>query len=133
MQIRILNPKGGQKPEPTVALINVVFLMLIFFLIAGTIAPPIDPELALINTADLEGREPPQALVVHADGSLTYRQQQISVADYVGGLSNGAAEPLAVRVVPDQNLPAVQLIELGVDLRAQGVEQVFIVTERALQ
>ena len=33
--------------EPTIALINVVFLMLIFFLVAGRIAPPLDADLQL--------------------------------------------------------------------------------------
>ncbi|HBT01217.1 MAG TPA: biopolymer transporter ExbD, partial [Citreicella sp.] len=28
--------------EPTIALINIVFLMLIFFLVAGTLAQPLD-------------------------------------------------------------------------------------------
>ena len=37
--IRVRLRQRSQKAESTVALINVVFLMLIFFLIAGTLAP----------------------------------------------------------------------------------------------
>lgn len=29
--------------EPTIALINIVFLMLVFFMVAGTLAAPLDP------------------------------------------------------------------------------------------
>ena len=57
---RIVRRKKG---EPTIALINIVFLMLIFFLVAGTLAQPLDGDLELVATSDLEGREPPEALV----------------------------------------------------------------------
>ena len=57
---RIVRRKKG---EPTIALINIVFLMLIFFLVAGTLAQPLDGDLELVETSDLEGREPPEALV----------------------------------------------------------------------
>jgi biopolymer transport protein ExbD len=40
-----------QGREPTIALINIVFLMLIFFLVAGTLAAPLDKELKLVSTA----------------------------------------------------------------------------------
>ena len=133
MRIRAASLPESRRPEPTVALINIVFLMLIFFLIAGAIAPPLDPDVTLIKTSDLEDREPLDALVVHADGSLTYRQQAVTVADYLAGLSAAQAEPSSVRIVPDQDLPAVQLIDLGAQLRAQGAAHIFIVTERALQ
>ena len=66
-----------RKQEPTLALINIVFLMLIFFLVACTPAPPRDPDLTLVETRDLEGREPPNAVVVRADGSLSYRGQPV--------------------------------------------------------
>ena len=62
-----------KKSEPTIALINIVFLMLIFFLVAGTLAQPLHGKLQLIKTSDLEGREPPDALVLHANGRLSYR------------------------------------------------------------
>ena len=133
MRIRTLSMVESRKPEPTVALINIVFLILIFFLIAGTLAPPLDPDLTLINTSALEGREPPDALVAHADGSLTFRQQAVTIADYLADFPRDDDEPRTVRIVPDQNLPAVDLIALGDELRAAGAARIFIVTERALQ
>jgi biopolymer transport protein ExbD len=59
--------------EPTIALINIVFLMLVFFLAAATLARPLDGDLRLVRTSDLEGRAPPDALVIHSDGRLAYR------------------------------------------------------------
>jgi len=120
------------KREPTIALINIVFLMLVFFMVAGTLAPPLDRKLALVSTAELEGRPPPDALVIHADGTLSFRGVRQSDADiYVSSLSPDARED--VRVVPDRALPAAQLVALGHDLRRAGAGKVIIVTERGLE
>lgn len=117
--------------EPTIALINIVFLMLIFFMIAGTLAPPIDKDLTLVKTTDLEGREPPDSLVAHADGRLSLRGQPVSdAASYIAGLSPEARE--VVKIVPDQALPAKDLVQLGNALRAAGALRVVLVSERAL-
>ena len=119
--------------EPTIALINIVFLMLVFFMIAGTLAPPLDATLDLIETPDLAGREPPDTLVIHADGRLSLRGTTLtSVAAYVERAS--LSEPLdQVRIVPDRALPARDLVRVGAELRALGASRVFVVTEGGLQ
>ncbi|MEM6739859.1 MAG: biopolymer transporter ExbD [Pseudomonadota bacterium] len=139
-----------RKPEPTIALINVVFLMLIFFLVAGTVAPPLDPDLTLATAEDLEGRAPPDALVLHADGTTTFRGTDLDPAAYVAQLTAeadagageqasagagdaGAAGPLAARLVPDRDVPAIRLMEVTLELRAAGAAQVMVVAERGLQ
>ena len=120
------------KAEPTIALINIVFLMLIFFLVAGTLAQPLDGELKLVRTSDLDGRAPPDALVLHADGRMTYRGDEI--ADIAAYLARSSEEDLAeIRVVPDRELPADRLVALSRALRQGGAQSVIIVTERALQ
>ena len=121
-----------KKGEPTIALINIVFLMLIFFLAAGTLARPLDGELQLIETNDLEGREPPDALVLHADGRLSYRgETQADVSVFLSGKEED--ELTQVRVVPDRNADADALVDVSRALRAAGAQEVVIVTERALQ
>lgn len=120
------------KAEPTIALINIVFLMLIFFLVAGTLAQPLDGELKLVQTSDLDGRAPPDALVLHANGRMTYRGDEI--ADIAAYLARSSEEDLAeIRVVPDRDLPADRLVALSRALRQGGAQSVLIVTERALQ
>lgn len=125
-------PTGSQptrgRGEPTLPLINIVFLMLIFFLIAGTIAPTLDPELQLADTAGLEGREPPDALLLHADGSLSFRGTEIDPAAFMATQDSGA-----VRIVPDRDVPAPRLIEVAGSLRRLGAQSIFVVTERALE
>jgi biopolymer transport protein ExbD len=119
-----------RKPEPTIALINIVFLMLIFFMVAGTLSAPLDSDLKLVQTKDLEGREPPDALVILPDGSLNFRgQQAVSVAGYIASLE----DKTTARLVPDQNASALRLVEVAKMLRDAGAQKVMIVTERALQ
>lgn len=120
------------KREPTIALINIVFLMLVFFLVVGTLAPPLDRELRLITTTDLPPDQPPDALVVHPDGRLSWRGEEItSVTAYIAALPPDTAK--RARIVPDRNVPAVTLIALGQELREAGADTVVIVTERGLQ
>ncbi|MGD1885313.1 MAG: ExbD/TolR family protein [Paracoccaceae bacterium] len=124
--------KGRTKREPTIALINIVFLMLVFFMVAGTLSQSLDPALRLVETSDLEGRPPPDALVVHADGRLSFRgADQADAMSYLSGLTE--EERLQVRIVPDRDLDAMVLVKLGRDLRAAGADKVLVVTERGLQ
>ncbi|GAA4230178.1 biopolymer transport protein ExbD [Sagittula marina] len=118
--------------EPTTALINIVFLMLIFFLVAGTLAQPLGKDLTLVRTADLDRQNPANALVVHADGRMTYRGAEVASAEaYVAGLTE--EERVRVRIVPDRDLPAKELVQLGRALRTAGAESVVLVTERGLE
>ena len=119
------------KTEPAVPLINIVFLMLIFFLVAGTISQPLDQELALVETSDLDGREPPDALVLHEDGSLSFRGDVVEDLDAY--LTAQPEDQLAtVKIVPDRAVEAGRLVEVARAIRSAGAESVVIVTERAL-
>ncbi|WP_127104926.1 ExbD/TolR family protein [Pararhodobacter zhoushanensis] len=122
----LVPPPTRAKGEPTIGLINVVFLMLIFFLIAGTIAPPPGDGIALVQIADLDGKAPPEALVITADGTLLHQQQPTDADTYVASL----IEPRIARLLPDRNAPAAQLVTLSAALRAAGAERVVILGER---
>ncbi|WP_085797289.1 ExbD/TolR family protein [Falsiruegeria litorea] len=124
--IRQASPR--RKRDSTIALINVVFLMLVFFLIAGTVAPPLDPELTLVDTSQLEGREPPDALVLRKDGSLNYRGTAVEPNAYMELHQAGP-----VRIVPDRDVSGQRLIQVTGQLRRSGATSVFVVTEQALR
>ena len=119
-----------KESEPTIALINIVFLMLIFFMVAGTLVAPIDPDLKLVRAKDLDGTEPADVLVIKADGSLSSRGQLITnVSQFYERVRN---ETQTGRLMPDQNTPAHRVIEIARSLRQAGAERVVILSEKAL-
>lgn len=122
------------KPEPTIALINIVFLMLIFFIVAAQIAPPLDGEVKLVSTESLENRQPPDALVVMPDGLMKYRGALVTPAHYVTIKQESAPDDIReIRLVPDRELPAAKLIDIGRELRGLGAEKIMLVTEQGLK
>lgn len=129
--MKLARPRQSRKGESTIALINIVFLMLIFFLIAGTLAPPMDPGVSLIATDEAEAAEPPDALFVTAQGVLRARGVDTSVEAFMSGLSEKDAG--AVKLAADRDLPADRLIDIIGELRAAGAASVSVVTERSMQ
>lgn len=116
--------------EPTIALINVVFLMLVFFLIAGTVAPSFSPDLTLIDTKNLSSTSPPMGMVVHADGRLQANGEDIATPEaYLATLPE--ADRANIRLIPDRALPAEELLKIGAALRIAGADKVVIATEKA--
>lgn len=124
----IPQPPPRKQRDSTIPLINVVFLMLVFFLIAGTVAAPLDPDLSLVQTRDLEGRDPPDALVLHADGRLTFRGQAVTPEAYLAAQDSGVT-----RIVPDRDVAATRLMAVTGALRRGGATSVILVAERALR
>ena len=115
-----------------IALINIVFLMLVFFLIAAAIAPPLDGEVSLVEAEGLDGRAPPDAAVIRADGTLIYRGAEITSEAYLAArISEETGEPV-LRLVPDRDLPARDLVDVAAELRAAGASKIWIVTERGV-
>lgn len=133
MAARLLTSRRRQG-EPTLPLINIVFLMLIFFLAAAQLARPLDPELQLIDTSDPNIVPPPDAVVLRADGQVEFRGEVRAPTEIWSALSQETGNPeTVVRVVPDRRSAARDLIVLANALREAGAGAVHIVTEKALQ
>lgn len=122
-----LRKKPSLLTENTIPLINVVFLMLIFFLIAGTIAAP---ALQDLTPAKTRGLPPVQAnadvIQIGHDGNIRYLGREVSIDEileiYPPGLKS---EP--VRVIADRALAADRLIELLERFRAVGVTDIRLI------
>lgn len=137
--IKLDSPTSLRKPqEPTIALINIVFLMLIFFLIAGTLAPPLDPNVTLMDLESEQseqGEQMPDALAVLSDGRLTYRGQPVSDAGvYARAALKRSADAgqsnKTIRLIPDRKLSAAKLLEITAKLQAAGAQQILLVAEK---
>ncbi|WMT91277.1 biopolymer transporter ExbD [Pelagibacterium sp. H642] len=127
--MKISQPKRPTKRESTIPLINVVFLMLIFFLVAGTVAPPIEGDVNLSTTEEAPQSPPTAALYADAEGALTWNGAAISAEAFAQSHAPAEGEP--VRLGADRDLPAEMLIDLLGELRALGLADVVLVTERA--
>ena len=133
--IRVRIPQTRKPAENTIALINVVFLMLIFFLIAGTLAPSADRQVEMVSLSEDDPAAPPDMLFIREDGSLSWRGEALGdatqaaafLAQAAGGLPG---EEKVLRVAPDRNLPAVRLIETLEALKAADMAKVVLVTKR---
>ncbi|MGD9865836.1 MAG: ExbD/TolR family protein [Pseudodonghicola sp.] len=117
-------PEPVRNRESVVPMINVVFLLLIFFLMTSQIAPPdpveVTPPLSEAGAPVDQG----DRLFLSADGSLRY-----------GGLSGAAAlEALAARgpqaapviLSADAEVPAETVAQLLRQLAALGIGQVSL-------
>ncbi|VVT15322.1 biopolymer transporter ExbD [Rhizobium sp. EC-SD404] len=126
-------PKKKAAPENTITLINVVFLMLIFFLVAGSLTPPIDREVSMISTSEAERTAPADTLAIRADGSLWFRGQPTTLETWAAEHASAGSETAEDRpkLLVDRALPAADLIQIASGLRSLGVETVTVMTERA--
>lgn len=67
-------PERKELPESVIPMINVVFLLLIFFLISATLTPPIDATPP-VSAADSERADPPE-LVIEKSGAIVFGDVQ---------------------------------------------------------
>jgi hypothetical protein len=73
-----------RRADPLIALINVVFLLLVFLMIAGTISPRLSGDVTLIDATDPEARTPPDAAVILPDGRLMFDGAEMTAEAYAG-------------------------------------------------
>ena len=121
-------PITRQRQEPTIALINIVFLMLVFFLVAGTISATQSGDVNLISVADMVGQQPADAVVIHANGSIYLGGEPVDVTSAISALGYGAGDVL--RLMPDRDLPAQDLVRIAGEFAQSGAENIVVVTER---
>lgn len=131
--MKLPTPAPRRKAEPTITLINVVFLMLIFFLVAGTLAPPMDSAISMIETSEAERIPPSEALSVRSDGSLFFKGRTVSLEEWANSdialATRESGE--APKLIADRELPAPDLVAIITEMRGLGFERVSVVTERA--
>ena len=113
--------------DPTISLINIVFLILIFFMVSSTLSRTSSAGLEFVQTEGLDCCAGAHVLQVTSQGALFANGQPIS--DPVQYLNARPPTDLTVRLVPDQNLPARDLLILIGELRAMGAERIVVVTE----
>ena len=106
-------------------LINIVFLLLLYFLVNGTIAGQqefaAEPPRTLLVTA---ASPPNDAVVIDEGGAITFRGKQATVET----LASLLASEVDVKVVADRRLQALILVGILDRLHDRGVGNISLVT-----
>lgn len=135
--MRIEEPTRRRPQENLVPMINVVFLLLIFFLMTAQIAPPEPFEVEPPDVADAEDAGGPLTLYLGPDGQIGFRDVEgegalealVSARDEeCGGACAGEGPVLMLRA--DRGVAAEELAALMPRLGEAGFARVELVTAR---
>ncbi|SFD74550.1 biopolymer transport protein ExbD [Thiohalospira halophila DSM 15071] len=109
-------------------LINIVFLLLIFFMVAGALTTPqavdVEPPEAAV-----EGEEPDrdeQTLYITAEGALSLGEKSVELE----GLAEAVGEREEILLRADAAVEGVRVVEVMRALREAGLERVRLVTRK---
>lgn len=121
-----------------IPLINVIFLMLIFFMVVGRIAPPeslaVAPPVSRLGES-VERRE--RLLILSADGRIAHGDEIVERAALPERLGvwlelwSDASAPLELTLKADAQVRAEELRAILAQLRAAGVAKVSLITAGA--
>ena len=109
-------------------LINIVFLMLIFFMLAGTLKPGDDIQPAELDDASAIEHDS-LVIVMALDGALSVRGQSVEWRELAVLLDKNEATSGKVAIKPDSRLAAEQLVLMTQQLRARGITEVTLIVE----
>jgi len=126
--IRLPTAQRREAAEPIIPLINIVFLLLIFFMLAGEIQrhPDIDPPLA--QSADAAAGENGDRLELRADGSLLLAGVILNEDNRTAALKQRLMEADGITLVADRDVPADILLNVLDALRDAGFASVTVLT-----
>jgi biopolymer transport protein ExbD len=130
IELKSDDPQAPRLDDKIIPMINVIFLLLIFFLIAGSLTElerdGVRPPRS--ETAPVSGGSENEWLL-RADGVVIVEGRQYTLEQFRGWLSRpGAQVPRRQQLRADANAPAKQLLPLMQLLRESGVEQLALVT-----
>ncbi|MBK1623925.1 ExbD/TolR family protein [Afifella marina] len=129
--MRLTQPRKSAPGDDLVPLINVVFLLLIFFLLAGTLMPaPSAPVDYVRAGAEPAPSIPANAVYVDAEGLTYFDGEQLTGEALRRRLA--AAEPGAGKIplVLDRGVTMERLKPVFDDLTAAGLAKVELMTVR---
>jgi biopolymer transport protein ExbD len=134
IQLDTVNHKPSSTDDGVIPLINVVFLMLIFFMIAGQIqrsdAVAITPPNSI---SEIKKVEEPYIVLMRFDGALYFQDQPLEQQQLVEELSRlltttEQPDQIKLLVKADAQLPVDKLKSLLKVLKSSGLQHVSLAT-----
>ena len=132
MRLRVIRQRK-QPAENMIPLINIVFLILIFFLVASTVRPFSDRDVRLADTSESKGTGAGTRMaVLRRDGTKYLGGELVSENELRQQFKTWAAQPeRGVTLVADRNMPAAQLVGVVTLANAAGIKNVKLLTRKA--
>lgn len=127
MSLDFSPPQRKPQGESIVPMINVVFLLLIFFLMTAQIAPPEPFEVAPPTAQKAAGPEADQVIYLSDKGVLQFQDSQ-GVAAIAAITRQGAKPTLILRA--DGAAKGHRLAEVMADLRKAGFDRIELVVQQ---
>jgi len=125
-------PKAKRDGEANlIPLINIVFLLLIFFMLAGSFT---QPDLFKIVTPTSSIQQVPEdkilIILISANGRLAIDNEEIELSALTSRVSGGrVGEPeLRVQLKADASLNAEDLLDVMESVKAAGITQLSLLT-----
>ena len=120
------SPPQQRRPrsEPIVPMINVVFLLLIFFLMSAQITPPDPFDMTPPQSAADNDLRSNDTLYLSEDGGLWYEGLE---DEAVWNALSVRADDTPLRIKADQAMPARVLADVLPKLAANGVDETVLV------
>ena len=131
--MRLRRPERPFEGENILPLINVVFLLLIFFLLAGQMKPP---EIIAVEPPESVSEAKPRShagqLLISADGRLALGEDELNDAELFEKVSVLVEENpgIVLRLKADRVVDAARAIDVMTILHRAGVEKVTLMTEQ---
>lgn len=118
--------------EPMLPLINIVFLLIIFFMVAGHIATPINgiaiPHQQQKNMLTQQEKSQEKWLFISENGKLTYQQKTL----HFSALATVFSEHEHISLLADGSITTGELEKITSELSNVGVKTVALITQLSL-
>lgn len=118
--------------EPMLPLINIIFLLLIFFMVSAHIATPITgisiPNQSKENPLEHESSSQDKWLFVSKEGELSYQKSAIAFSSLATKFSHSKN----LSLLADSEITTGMLEKIAKELSKAGVQNINLITQRSL-
>ncbi len=118
--------------EPMLPLINIIFLLLIFFMVSAHIATPITgisiPNQSMKNTLSQNNNSQDKWLFVNAAGELTYQKNSLTISS----LAQMFINTKEVFLLADSQITTGMLAKITAALSKAGVKSIKLITQLSI-
>lgn len=130
--IHLPKPLPSRSADSSLALINVVFLLLLFLLVSGTLRPPLPDAFEWAETTETTGEgQVRNTLVLTRSGEIWFAGEVLDDAGFADFLDEGAGTSDTLSVQVDRHAQMEDVAQLANSLRAAGIRRLSFVTIEA--